>query len=265
MHGVWIEAGIAILAVQVLAAIAVLSAGKREAGLRDRLPYVVSVAVGVLLATAIVHLLPEALEQLGNRSSVWAVLAMTMLLLFCFERLFHQVIGVSPEPSPALIEQECEEIHHHAHGSSRPSTLLLGAITHSLVDGASIAAAFAVDKRLGWVTAIAVGLHEVPHRLGDFALLLHMEVERRRAAWLAILAGMSGMVGLLVAMLLGEAAPIGVAWLLPVSAGSFLYISLVDLLPELFEERRMKAVLWQVFWIVMGVLLGVALTRLPGA
>ncbi len=45
-----------------------------------------------------------------------------------------------------------------------------------------MAAAFAIDARVGWVTALAVGLHEVPHRLGDFALLIHMGIARGRAA-----------------------------------------------------------------------------------
>ncbi|MDE1161685.1 MAG: ZIP family metal transporter [Acidobacteriaceae bacterium] len=265
VQNVWLEGGIAIVAVQLLAGVAVLSAGRQEARLRRWLPYVVSAAVGVLLATGLAHLLPEALEQLGHRRAVWVVLLATMAVLFGFERVVHLISGVSPEPSPDLGEQHCDEIHHHAHGASRPATLLLGAFTHSLVDGASIAAAFAVDRRLGWVTAIAVGLHEIPHRLGDFALLLHMDVERKKAGWLAVMAGGSGLLGWLLVAGVGAAAPGTVAWLLPVSAGSFLYISLVDLLPELLGERRLSAALWQVFWIVIGAALGIGLTRLPGA
>lgn len=261
------QACIGVVAVQVLAAAAVLFAGKREVALRRWLPIVVSLAVGVLLSTGLVHLLPEAVEALGNRPAVWLTLALSMVGLFCFERIFHMLSGVSPEPAPDLTEQECEAIHHHshAHGAARPSTLLLGSFTHSLVDGTSIAAAFAVDVRLGWVTALAVGLHEVPHRLGDFALLLHMEVERWRAAWLAIAAGLSSLLGLGIVLALGENSPHRVAWLLPVSAGSFLYISLVDLLPELFREGMGESMWWQVVAIGIGVALGTVLARLPGA
>ncbi|MFC6644266.1 ZIP family metal transporter [Granulicella cerasi] len=265
MSRVLVEGVVAIAAVQGVAALAVFSARAQETRLRRWLPHVVGVAVGVLLATALAHLLPESLEQLHNSRWVWVVLVGTMALLFGFERVFHAVSGVRPEPAPSLADQECEEIHHHAHGSSRPVTLLLGAVTHSFVDGASVAAAFVVDFRLGWVTAIAVGLHEVPHRLGDFALLLHMDVPRRRASWLAVLAGMSGLVGWGLAAWLGAANPAVIAWLLPISAGSFLYISLVDLLPELMSERRPRAMAWQIFWIFVGVALGVGLTRLPGA
>jgi zinc and cadmium transporter len=262
------EAALAVVAVQAVAAVAVLTAGQNEAGLRRVLSYVVSAAVGVLLATGTVHLLPESLEALGNRPAVWLTLTGTMLALFSFERLFQMFSGVPAEPSADIGEQPCEEIHEghgHHHHAAKPSTLLLGALTHSLVDGTSVAAAFAVDRRLGWVTALAVGLHEVPHRLGDFALLLHMEVKPKRAAWWAILVGLSSLLGWGLVAVLGEAAPGMVAWLLPVSAGSFLYISLVSLLPELLHEKDRRVIGWQMVGIFAGAALAIGLARLPGA
>jgi zinc and cadmium transporter len=254
---------IAVMGVQLLAAVAVVSLHRSEAWLRRALPYVISVAVGVLLATGAVHLLPEAIETLGNRSSVWMTLVLTMLALYSFERIFHVVSGVSAEPAPDA--EEAHALGHHHHHASRPTTLLLGSVTHSLVDGTSVAAAFAIDPRVGWVTALAVGLHEVPHRLGDFALLVHMGLARGRAALLAIGAGGSSLLGWGVVAALGEHGSHQVAWLLPVSAGSFLYISLVDLLPELQNERRPWAVLWQILCLAGGIVLAIGLTHIPGA
>src|SRR6202012_1642381 len=107
----WIEAGVAVLGVQAAAALAVLSAWRGETILRRWLPYVVGVAVGVLLGTAVVHLMPEALAALGNRPAVWVVLLLTIAALFCFERLFHALAGVSAEPAAELAEQKCEDLH----------------------------------------------------------------------------------------------------------------------------------------------------------
>ena len=257
----------AVLGVQVLAALAVTGLHRFDDWMRRALPYVISVAVGVLLTTGAAHLLPEAVEALGNRPAVWVALVLTMMALYAFERGFHVLFGVSAEPSP---EVDCDEIHapgehhHHAHGS-RPATLLLGALTHSLVDGTSVAAAFAVDVRVGWVTALAIGLHEIPHRMGDFALLVHMGIHRNRAAWLAIGAGASSLLGWALVIALGSSGSGRVVWLLPVSAGSFLYISLVDLLPELKAEDRPKAVLGQIVCLAVGVALAFGLTQLRGA
>jgi zinc and cadmium transporter len=256
---------LAVVGVQLLAGAAVLSLHRFDAWRRRALPYVISVAVGVLLATGAAHLLPEAVETLGNRTAVWVTLVVTMLLLYSFERAFHVLSGVSAEPNA---EVECgheDGPHHHAHGASKPATLLLGCLTHSLVDGTSVAAAFAVDRRVGWVTALAVGLHEIPHRLGDFALLAHMGIARGRAALLAIGAGGASLVGWAVVASLGANGTQEVAWLLPVSAGSFLYIALVDLLPELQQERRAKVVVRQIFCLAMGVALALGLTRMRGA
>jgi len=255
---------IAVVGVQVFAALAVVSLHRSEAWLRRALPYVISVAVGVLLATGTVHLLPEAIEALGNRSAVWIVLVLTMLGLYSFERMFHVLSGVSAEPASDA-EEAHERGHHHHHHASRPATLLLGSFMHSLVDGTGIAAAFAIDARVGWVTALAVGLHEVPHRLGDFALLIHMGITRGRAAVLAIGAGGSCLLGWALVAALGDHGSQQVAWLLPVSAGSFLYISLVDLLPELQHEERPRAVLGQIVGLGVGIAIALGLTYIPGA
>jgi zinc and cadmium transporter len=226
---------------------------------------VISVAVGVLLATGAAHLLPEAVEALGNRSALWIVLVGTMLALYSFERAFHLFSGVSAEPAADAEVAHDRGHHHHHHGASKPVTLLLGAVTHSLVDGTSVAAAFSVDVRVGWTTALAVGLHEIPHRLGDFALLVHMGLTRGRAALLAIAAGGSSLLGWALVAALGAHGAGAVAWLLPVSAGSFLYISLVDLLPELQTERRPRAVLGQIVCLAAGIALALGLTHIPGA
>jgi zinc and cadmium transporter len=266
LQNVLIESLIAIVGVQVLAGVSVISLHRSENWLRRALPYVISVAVGVLLATGAAHLLPEAIEALGNRTAVWITLVATMLGLYAFERLFQVFSGMSAEPNVEEDHDHAASGHHnHHHGASKPATLLLGCVTHSLVDGTSVAAAFAVDRRVGWVTALAVGLHEIPHRLGDFALLVHMGLQRGKAAVLAIAAGGSSLVGWGIVCLVGQHGSQRVAWLLPVSAGSFLYISLVDLLPELQAERRTEAVLWQILSLVVGVLLALGLTQLPGA
>jgi len=257
----YLEPLLAVLAVQAVAAVGVVSLHRLQSLLLRSLPYLIAMAVGVLLATGIAHLLPEAVEALGVRSSVWLILLLTVLALYVFERTFQLIAGVPAEPAP----EEQTEHHHDHHHASRPATLLLGCVTHSLVDGVSVAAAFSVSRSVGWITALAVGLHEIPHRLGDFALLVHMGLGRTRAAALAIAAGAASLPGWAIVLLFGAHGPRAIAWLLPVSAGSFLYIALVDLLPELRSERRPSAVLGQIAALAIGIALALALSQLPGA
>lgn len=258
------ESLFAVIVVQVFAASSVLVMHRFQKWLRCALPYVISVAVGVLLTTGVAHLLPDAVDALGNRSAVWLSLIGTIFILYSVERAFHVLSGVSAEPATNTDEAHSHG-HHDHHHASKPAALLLGSFTHSLMDGTGIAAAFTVSHRVGWVATVAVGLHEIPHRMGDFALLLHMGVERRRAAFLSIAAGASSVLGWAVVAIAGEHRSHNVAWLLPVSAGSFLYIGLVDLLPELQNERRPKTVVWQILSLASGIVLAWGLTLIPGA
>lgn len=258
------ESLLAIIAVQILAATAVVVLHGFQSGLRRALPYVISIAVGVLLTTGVAHLIPEAVDSLGNRTSVWLTIVVTIVALYSLERAFQVFSGVTAEPAT---DTDIAHLHghHDHHHASKPATLLFGSLMHSLVDGTGIAVAFSVSHRLGWTAALAVGLHEVPHRLGDFALLVHMGVARTRAALLSITAGASCVLGWSIVAIAGEHWSHEVAWLLPVSAGSFLYIGLVDLLPELQNEHRPKTVFWQILSLVAGIVLAWELTLISVA
>ena len=269
----------AVAGVQLAAVAAAWLLRSRERLLREWLPYLVSLAVGVLLATAILHLLPEAIATLGNGMAVWLSFGGTMLGLFAVERIFYAVTGVTVEqPSPqALLREHEAAAHGHAHRrgpergggathdgrGARPLNLLLASGLHSFVDGATIATGFAAGPRIGWLTAFAVALHEVPHRIGDFALLVHLEVPIRRALEFAVLAGAPALVGVAAVLLFGGREAGAIHWLLPVSAGSFLYIATVNLLPELQVECRGRRVAVQLACLVGGVLLVLGIAGLP--
>jgi zinc and cadmium transporter len=92
-----------------------------------------------------------------------------------------------------------------------------------------------------------------------------MGLTRRRAALLAIGCGASSLFGWMLVVALGAHSIDRVAWLLPVSAGSFLYISLVDLLPELRHEKNTAAVLFQALALAIGIALAISLSAIPGA
>ncbi len=227
----------AVLAVQAAAVAAAYGLRRQERVLRERLPYLLSVAVGVLLATALLHLLPEAVETLGNGRGVWLATGGTLFALFAAERLFGALFAAGGPVTG--------EVPEHAHGPAcahtpghrialRPANLMMASGLHSFVDGAAIATAFAVNVRLGVLTAVAVALHEVPHRLGDVAVLLHLQLPPARALRFAALVGVPALLGAAAVLALGESA--GFRWLLPISAGSFLYIAGVNLLPELQTE-----------------------------
>ena len=234
----------------------------REAALRRHLPYIVSLAVGVLLATALLHLLPEAIEQLGNRRRTWLLTGAAMIALFAAERLFFVISGTDAEPE---VGEPCADHHHqHTPQGARPAALILASMLHSFVDGAAVAVAFLTSPRIGWLTALAIALHEIPHRMGDFALLVHLKVPLPRALRLTLYAGLPSFLGLAAVLIAGTHSATAIAWLLPISAGSFLYIATVNLLPELERESRLSRVVLQLLCLTAGASLVVLVGGLGG-
>lgn len=267
MSLVWVEAMTAVAGVQAAAVGGAWVLRRREKLLAKYLPHLLSLAVGVLLTTALMDLLPEAVAQLGNGRLTWGLVALSILGLFAIERIFSALTGSSTEPEVGELGQGTH-VHRHAPScgehSAKPTNLIIAAMLHSLVDGAALATAFLAAPRLGWLTALAIALHEIPHRIGDFAVLIHLKLTGRRALQLAALAGLPSLVGVAGVMLLGASSTAAVAYLLPISGGSFLYIALVNLLPEIQQACRLGKVITQLVWLVAGAVLVALVVGLSG-
>jgi zinc and cadmium transporter len=192
-----------------------------RAPLRTRLvPPLVSYAAGTLLGAALLGLLPEALRTTPPDALLPVTLA-GLVLFFVLER--------------ALIWRHCHEPSCERHSAAGP-LILIGDAFHNLADGVILAAAFLVSVPLGIGTAVAVIVHELPQEVGDFALLLDSGYSPRSAfAWnaLSALATLPGAVGGYA--LLASLRP-GLPYVMALSAASFLYIALADLVPHLHRR-----------------------------
>ncbi|HZD77779.1 MAG TPA: ZIP family metal transporter [Acidobacteriaceae bacterium] len=255
----------ALLAVFALEAVAMLAAWllrQREYAITALLPYLVSIATGLLLATALLHLLPEAIANLGNTPRVWYLLAGGLLGLFCVEQLVAAIVH-SEDPEAAIVHVHAHD--GHAHHSLRPANLIVASSLHSFLDGVSVAAAFAAGPRVGWITALAISLHEVPHRVGDFAVLLHAGYTATSALRMAVLPSLGALLGVALVAAFGATGGTAVYWLLPISAASFLYIACVNLLPELRHQHGRLALALQMLCLFGGAALVALVAGLPGA
>lgn len=242
---------------------------RREEALTAFLPYLVSVATGLLLATALLHLLPEAVASLGNTPRLWFLLTGGILGLFAIEQLVSALV---PEDDSAALSATAVmpmHSHGHHHGAQlhtlRPASLIVASGLHSFLDGVSIAAAFAAGPQVGWITALAVSLHEVPHRVGDFAVLLQAGYRAAHAFRMAVLPSLGALLGVVLVAAFGAAGGHAVYWLLPISAASFLYIACSNLLPELRHTHGRVAVALQMLCLFGGAVLVALLAGVPGA
>ena len=131
---------------------------------------------------------------------------------------------------------------------------------HNFTDGLAIGASFLIGRNIGIITTLTVLLHEIPHEIGDFAILVQSGYNKRKAMLLQLSTATGALAGCVCGLLadnLGEKATL---WILPFTAGGFIYIATVSVIPELLEEgtsfrQSMKEVCALLVGIMMMVLM----------
>ena len=178
----------------------------------------VALAAGSLLGASFFHVLPAALNAMGNRTAAWAWVAAGFVLLFVLEQFlqWHQCRRVKPDPR-----------------TPRTWLLLLADGLHHCLCGLSVGGAFAADARLGGVAFFAAAAHEVPQQLGNFGVLIDGGWDARRALAANAAASCTFLVGGLVAWAGVHRLDLNVGFLLALGAGNFLYVAGSDLIPQI--------------------------------
>lgn len=208
-------------------------------GLRQRLlPCLLSYATGTLLGAAFLGMLPKALEKSPPLAVTGTVLA-GLVLFFLFEKL--------------ILWRHCHAADCAAHAHQGGALILLGDAFHNFVDGVVIAAAFLVSPGLGVSTALAVVAHEIPQELGDFAILLASGMSKTRALVLNLVSSLATLPGILLGWFWLAEVRQFVPYVLAMSAASFIYIAIADLVPGLHQRTGARATLLQTLLILAGI------------
>ncbi len=209
-----------------------------EAALDRLLVPMVALAAGSLLGGAFLHMLPHAIDELGNSQAVWLWFLGGFTGFFLLEQAMHW---------------------HHCHRSvshHKPvgHLILVADGLHNFIGGMSVASSFFIDHRVGLVTWFAAAAHEVPQELGDFGILVNSGWERRKALRYNVLSGSTFLIGGLVAYALSGV--VDIIFLVPFAAGNFAYIGATDLLPELTTDPALtsKASSFAAFLAGLGIL-----------
>ena len=204
--------------------------------------FLTSFAAGVLLGTAFFDLLPEAAqeaEKSGGDIFLWALVG--------FSTLF-------------LIERSIHWFHHHAsdhinprQGKSVIPLLIIGDTAHNFIDGILIALTFMVSIPLGVITSMAVVAHEIPQEIGDFAIMLHRGLGKKKVIVINILSALVAMVGAIITFVVGENIGTFLPIFLALAAGFFIYIAASDLIPEIHHEDKKNVSIIQTILLFLGM------------
>ncbi len=221
------------------------------------LALVVSFSTGVLLSTATLHLLPEALESSLTPHEVFPILLAGILGFFVLEKfaLWRHAHGGEGETDTHHGDQQCDDhthSHHHLQGGEGETvSIIIGDGFHNFTDGLLIAAAFIADPKLGWATTLAIIAHEVPQEAGDFAILLAAGWKHSRALFWNGVSSLSSVAGGVIGYFALEQAQQWVPHILTIAAASFLYIAVADLMPRL--KRETASIGWHGLLLAAGI------------
>ena len=226
-----------------------------------------SLAAGALLATAFMHLLPEAFESHGKAHDLFVVLLVGLVFFFLLSKaeLWHHGHEHSHGEPHAHHGHDAHHEHEHHHGHDHGKggwAILTGDSVHCFGDGVLIASAFMADIRLGVIAALSVLAHEVPHHMGDIVVLRQSSSNRRVALVKVSMAGavttLGGIAGYFLIGQLHDLLP----YFLTIASSSFIYVALADLIPQLQKRLSAKETAAQVFWLLLGI---VVVTVMSGA
>jgi zinc and cadmium transporter len=190
-------------------------------------------AAGVLLSVSLLHLIPEAVHETGE--TAYLIVLISVITSFVFEQYFAH-------------------LHHHEdRGHTMLKTavplVIFGDTIHNFIDGVAIAAAYIANPTFGIIVAIATFLHETPHEIGDFGVLISAGWSRVKAFWANFLSAMATFPGALFVYYLMRDAHEKVGVLLAISAGVFLYLGASDFLPQAEESHGHPA--WKIIFLVV--------------
>ena len=237
MTTIWLYTLISVSVVCIISLIGIFTLGVLQERLQRLLFYLVSFSAGALLGDVFIHILPEIMEgesALQNSSYV----LMGILLFFVLER------GLKWHHSHSSHDEEVHSVVH---------LTIIGDALHNFLDGIAIAAAFLVSIPVGVATATAVIFHEIPQEIGQFAILMHGGWSKGKALLYNFFSALTAVVGAVLTLLFSQNFAEAPNLLLGISAASFIYIAMADLIPELHKETDTHRSLLQFFCMIAGI------------
>ena len=216
--------------------------------------HMLSMAAGALLATAFMHLLPEAFESQTPAHDLFLALLIGLVFFFLLDKaeLWHH--GHEHGAHAHGHGHDHDHDHGVAHSHSGGSwAVLAGDSVHCFGDGVLIASAFMADVRLGMIASVAVLAHEVPHHMGDLVVLRTGTTDRKAALIKVSMAGSVTSLGGLLGYWLVEQLQSYLPFFLVIASSSFIYVALADLIPQLQKRLGGWQTAAQVAWLLVGM------------
>lgn len=207
--------------VSIISLVGIVTLAIRDELLHKIIFCFIGFSAGALIGSAFLHILPEALEKTSS-ITVFSYLILGLTLFFLLERYFHW--------------RHCHDKDCHVHAFTYLN--LFGEALHNFIDGIAIAASFVISIKLGIATTLAIILHEIPKELGNFGVLIYGGFSRWRALFYNFISALAAVIGALLGYFIADSINGFTNFIMPLTAGGFIYIAASDLIPEIHKETN---------------------------
>jgi zinc and cadmium transporter len=239
MSSLWFYTLASVFVVSIISLVGILALSIKENLLKRILIIFVSFSAGALLGDAFIHLLPEIVEERGFELEISLYVLSGILIFFVLEKLIYW--------------RHCHILTSDEHIHTFTYMNLIGDGIHNFIDGMIIAGSYMVNMSLGAATTIAVILHEVPQEIGDFSVLVYGGFTRSKALFYNLMAALGAVIGAVLMLVIGSYVSHLHVFLVPFTAGGFIYVAGTDLIPELQKEVRPTVSVIQMIALVLGI------------
>jgi len=239
MNPTWLYTFGSVLIISLVSLIGVVALSLSTRVLGTLMIYLVSFAAGTLFGSAFIHLLPEAFTNGSDPTLVSLLIIGGLMSFFIVEKFFrwrHCHIPTSEKHLHPIVPMN-----------------IVGDGMHNFIDGVLIAVTYTVSIPLGIAATIAVLFHEIPQEIGDFSVLVHGGLTVKKALWLNFLSSLMAVVGAGAALIFGTHMEGIIQWLIPITAGGFIYIAGSDLIPEMHHSTDVRKSFIQMVMMLLGV------------
>lgn len=237
-YEVWLYSLVSVFIVSIISLVGIITFRLKESSLNKILLFLVSFSAGSLFGGAFFHLIPEAASK-GFSVRIPLYLLIGIVLFFILEKFIHW--------------RHCHVPTSKSHPHPVGMMTMVGDGFHNLIDGLVIGGAYLTSIPLGFTTTLAVIFHEVPQEMGDFGIMIHAGYKKGKALLFNFLSALTAVLGTIIALVIGSRVSGFAEFLIPFTAGGFIYIAGSDLIPELHKESRPSRSFFQLVALVLGM------------
>ena len=242
---------ISVIAVSLISLIGIAVLGLKEKLMGKIISLLVSYATGEMLGSAFLHLLPEAVEEAEGGAAAGGILPIFLYVLLGIIIFF-------------IIEKFVHWRHCHESGDAEkdgckihPTAYLniVGDAVHNFMDGIVIATGFSAGIGTGIASTIAIVIHEIPQEIGDYGVLIHSGMDKKKALLYNLGSALFAVLGAILAYYFINSISAFGTMLIPIAAGGFIYIASADLIPTLHKETSLNRTIAQFVMMILGIVI----------